>query len=319
MEYRRLGRSGLTVSALGLGCNNIGGRLSFDETQAVVDVALDAGITLFDTADIYGAPHGSSERDLGKALGKNRDNIVLATKFGMDMEGLNGPDFDARGSRRYIVTAVEASLRRLGTDRIDLLQMHQPDPVTPIEETLVALDDLVHAGKVQYIGSSNFAAWQVVEADWVSQSDDVSRFISAQNRYSLIDRSVEAELVPACAQYGVGLIPFFPLESGLLSGKYKRDSAPPPGSRLARDAYVRILRDAPWDAIEGLEAFALQRGVSILDVAIGGLLAQPCVDTVITGAMTPDQLRANVAAAEWDPTLEDLAEIDAITGPKDDA
>jgi aryl-alcohol dehydrogenase-like predicted oxidoreductase len=316
MQHSRLGRSGLTVSVIGLGCNNFGGRLERGGTQAVVDAALDAGVTLFDTADIYGSPHGASEEELGKALGARRDEVVLATKFGMDMEGANGNDFGARGSRRYIVTAVEASLRRLGTGHIDLLQMHEPDPVTPIEETLAALDDLIQAGKVRYVGSSNFAAWQVVEAEWVSRVDGVTRFISAQNRYSLIERSVEAELVPACEQYGVGLIPYFPLESGLLTGKYRRGVEAPAGTRLGRERFARVLPEAPWDAIEALQAFAVERGITMLDVALGGLLAQPAVSCVIVGAMEPEQVRANVTASAWEPTVEDLAQLDSITEPR---
>jgi aryl-alcohol dehydrogenase-like predicted oxidoreductase len=315
MRYRQLGRSGLTVSVVGLGCNNLGGRLDRSLTQGVIDAALEEGITLFDTADVYGVPRGSSEEELGKALGRRRDDVVVATKFGMDMDGANGPDFGVRGSRRYVVTAVEASLRRLGTDRIDLLQLHAPDSITPIEETLAALDDLVHAGKVRYLGNSNFAAWQVVEAEWVAKSAGHTRFISAQNRYSLIDRDVEAELVPACEQYGIGLIPFFPLESGLLTGKYHRGQTPTSGTRLSREQYARVLEEAPWDAIEALETFAAERGLSIVDVAIGGLAAQPAVASVIAGAMSPDQVRANVAAAAWEPTLEDLAVLDELTSP----
>jgi aryl-alcohol dehydrogenase-like predicted oxidoreductase len=318
MRYRRLGRSGLTVSVVGLGCNNLGGRLEREGTHGVVDAAVDAGITLFDTADIYGMPHGASEEELGKALRSRRDAVVVATKFGMDMEGANGPDFGARGSRRYVVRAVEASLRRLRTDHIDLLQMHEPDPVTPIEETLAALDDLVRAGKVRYVGSSNFAAWQVVEAEWVSRVDGVTRFISAQNRYSLLERSAEAELIPACEQYGIGLIPYFPLESGLLSGKYRRGQEAPRGSRLSRERYQRILSDAPWDTIEALTAYAADRDATILDVAIGGLIAQPGVASVIVGAMSGVQVKANVAAAAWEPTAADLAELDELTGPTPD-
>jgi aryl-alcohol dehydrogenase-like predicted oxidoreductase len=315
MHYRRLGRSGLTVSVIGLGCNNLGGRLEREGTQAVVDAAVEAGITLFDTADIYGMPHGASEDELGKTLRSRRDDVVIATKFGMDMEGSNGPDFGARGSRRYLVRAVEASLRRLRTDRIDLLQMHEPDPMTPIEETLAALDDLVRAGKVRYVGSSNFAAWQVVEAEWVARVDGVTRFVSAQNRYSLLARSAEVELVPACEQYGIGLIPFFPLESGLLSGKYHRGQEAPPGARLSRERYQRILRDAPWDLIEQLEKYAAERDLTLLDVAIGGLVAQPGVASVIVGAMTAAQVKANVAAAMWEPTQADLALLDELTEP----
>jgi aryl-alcohol dehydrogenase-like predicted oxidoreductase len=318
MRYRRLGRSGLTVSVVGLGCNNLGGRLEREGTHGVVDAAVDAGITLFDTADIYGMPHGASEEELGKALRSRRDAVVVATKFGMDMEGANGPDFGARGSRRYVVRAVEASLRRLRTDHIDLLQMHEPDPVTPIEETLAALDDLVRAGKIRYVGSSNFAAWQVVEAEWVSRVDGVTRFISAQNRYSLLERSAEAELIPACEQYGIGLIPYFPLESGLLSGKYRRGQEAPRGSRLSRERYQRILSDAPWDTIEALTAYAADRDATILDVAKGGLISQPGVASVIVGAMSGVQVKANVAAAAWEPTAADLAELDELTGPTPD-
>ncbi len=315
MRYRRLGRSGLTVSVIGLGCNNLGGRLPADGTQAVVDAALDVGITLFDTADIYGEPHGNSEVELAKALGARRSEVVLATKFGMDMEGGNGPDFGARGSRRYVITAVEASLRRLRTDHIDLLQMHEPDAHTPIEETLSALDALTQSGKVRYVGSSNFAGWQVVEAEYVARRDGVSRFVSAQNRYSLLSREPEAELIPACERYGVGLIPYFPLESGLLTGKYRRGEQAPEGSRLARERYARILREAPWDVIDSLEGFAAQAGRSMLEVAVGGLAAEPGVSSVIVGAMTGDQVRANAAAGEWIPSADDLAELRRISAP----
>ena len=315
MRYRRLGRSGLTVSVVGLGCNNLGGRLPAEGTQAVVDAALDVGITLFDTADVYGEPHGNSESELAKALGSRRSEIVLATKFGMDMSGANGPDFGARGSRRYVITAVEASLRRLGTEHIDLLQMHEPDPQTPIEETLSALDSLIRSGKVRYVGSSNFAAWQVVEAEYVARRDGLSRFISAQNRYSLLSREAEAELVPACERHGVGLIPYFPLESGLLTGKYHRGEDAPQGSRLARERYARILREAPWDVIESVAAFARGAGRSMLEVAVGGLAARPAVASVIVGAMTADQVRANAAAGAWEPSDEELAELDRLTAP----
>src|SRR4029453_3438537 len=226
-SHRRLGDSGLVVSVVGIGCNNFGRKLDADGTREVVDAALDAGITLFDTADIYGTPHGTSEELLGAALKGRRDEIVLATKFGMNMEGLNGNDFGARGSRRYIVRAVEASLRRLETDYIDLYQLHEPDPATPIEETLAALDDLVRSGKVRYIGHSNFSGWQAADAAWVAQTRHLPPFVSAQNRYSLLNRGVETELVPALERFGLGLLPFFPLEMGLLTGKYRRGDAPP--------------------------------------------------------------------------------------------
>ncbi|MEU8327959.1 aldo/keto reductase [Micromonospora sp. NPDC048839] len=313
MTYRRLGDSGLVVSVVGIGCNNFGRKLDLDGTRAVVDAALDAGITLFDTADIYGEPQGSSEELLGQALKGRRDDVVVATKFGMDMFGLNGPDFGARGSRRYIARAVEASLRRLGTDHIDLYQMHEPDPGTPIDETLAALDDLVRDGKVRYLGNSNFAGWQIADADWVASSNGRSRFISAQNHYSLLERSVETEIIPACDRFGLGMLPFFPLANGLLTGKYKRSGQPPAGSRLSGGGrYAERLAAADWDTIEAIEAYAAERGVSMLQVAIGGLAAQPAVTSVIAGATTPDQVRANAAAGTWEPSDEDLAALRAI-------
>ncbi|MFF4807528.1 aldo/keto reductase [Micromonospora chersina] len=313
MTYRRLGDSGLVVSVVGIGCNNFGRKLDLDGTRAVVDAALDAGINFFDTADIYGEPQGGSEELLGQALKGRRDDVVVATKFGMDMHGLNGPDHGARGARRYIARAVEASLRRLDTDHIDLYQMHEPDPGTPIDETLAALDDLVTAGKVRYLGNSNFAGWQIADADWVASSNGRSRFISAQNHYSLLERSVEAEVIPACERFGLGMLPFFPLANGLLTGKYKRDEAPPAGSRLAGGGrYAERLAAADWDTIEAIEAYAAERGVSMLQVAIGGLAARPAVTSVIAGATTPEQVRANAEAGTWQPTDEDLAALDAL-------
>ena len=312
MTYRRLGASGLVVSAVGLGCNNFGRMVDLDGTRAVVDAALDQGITLFDTADTYGRPHGSSEQLLGQALKGRRDDIVLATKFGMDMEGANGPDWGARGARRYVARAVEASLRRLDTDYIDLYQMHEPDPSTPIEETLSALDDLVRAGKVRYLGNSNFAGWQVADADWVARSNGLTPFISAQNEYSLLTRDVEAEVVPACERFGLGILPFFPLNSGLLTGKYRRGERPAEGTRLAQERYARVLENAPWDTIEALTAFAEERGRTLLDVAIAGLAARPAVASVIAGATTPEQVRTNAAAITWQPTADDKAALDAI-------
>ncbi|MGW9196361.1 aldo/keto reductase [Micromonospora chersina] len=313
MTYRRLGDSGLVVSVVGIGCNNFGRKLDLDGTRAVVDAALDAGINFFDTADIYGEPQGGSEELLGQALKGRRDDVVVATKFGMDMHGLNGPDHGARGARRYIARAVEASLRRLDTDHIDLYQMHEPDPGTPIDETLAALDDLVTAGKVRYLGNSNFAGWQIADADWVASSNGRSRFISAQNHYSLLQRSVEAEVIPACERFGLGMLPFFPLANGLLTGKYKRDEAPPAGSRLSGGGrYAERLAAADWDTIEAIEAYAAERGVSMLQVAIGGLAARPAVTSVIAGATTPEQVRANAEAGTWQPTDEDLAALDAL-------
>jgi aryl-alcohol dehydrogenase-like predicted oxidoreductase len=314
MRYRRLGTSGLTVSVVGIGCNNFGRKVDAAGTRAVVDAAIDHGITLFDTADVYGN-QGGSEEFLGAALKASgrRDDVLIATKFGGNMNGTNGPDWGARGSRRYIVRAVEASLRRLATHYIDLYQIHQPDALTPIEETLSALDDLIRAGKVRYVGSSNFAGWRAADAAWVARTAHLTPFVSAQNEYSLLNRAVEADLVPACERFGVGLLPYFPLASGLLTGKYRRDSPPPPGSRLAGDLWARRHADAPWDVIEQLERYARERSLSILDVAIGGLAAKPTVASVIAGATTPDQVRANATAGNWTPSPEDLAQLDAIT------
>ncbi|MGI8329097.1 aldo/keto reductase [Actinomadura scrupuli] len=316
MRYRPLGDSGLVVSVVGLGCNNLGRPGTRTESveggQAVVDAALDAGVTLFDVADIYGGSPGLSEEILGRCLSGHRDDVVLATKFGMDMRGANGPDFGARGSRRYIRRAVEASLRRLRTDHIDLYQYHQPDGVTPIEETLAALDELVREGKVRYLGSSNFAGWQVVEADYVARAGGGARFISAQNYYNLLHRGPEAELVPACEAYGVGILPFFPLENGLLTGKFRRDEAPRAGTRIG-DAKRDLHMSADWDTIEAIRDFATQHDVSMLDVSIGGLAAQPAVTSVIAGATSPDQIRANVQAGNWEPGADALEALAKIT------
>jgi len=314
MRFRRLGESGLPVSVVGLGCNNFGRRIDRDASLAVVQAALDHGITLFDTADTYGTPPGTSESLLGEALKRERDNIVVATKFGMDMSGSNGPDWDARGSRRYIQRAVEASLRRLDTEWIDLYQLHEPDLLTPIEETLAALTDLVTAGKVRYIGCSNFAGWRLTDASWTSSAGELARFISVQNEYSLLNREIEAEVVPACERFGVGILPYFPLAHGLLTGKYRRDERPAAGTRLANR--LEVYDHADWDAIEALTAYAAERGRSLLDVAIGGLAAQPCVSSVIAGATTPDQVRANVVAGSWEPSPTDLAVLDQIVPPR---
>jgi aryl-alcohol dehydrogenase-like predicted oxidoreductase len=310
MTYRQLGQSGLTVSSVGVGCNAFGSRIDGARTTSVVQAALDAGVTFFDTADIYGL--GASEELLGSALGDRRDEVVVATKFGMDMQGGNGPDWGVRGSRRYIRKAVEASLRRLGTDWIDLYQMHTPDPKTPVDETLAALHELVVEGKVRYIGSSNFSGWQVVDADWVASTSGYTHFVSAQNKYSLYDRSADRELVPACEHVGVDLLPFFPLEYGLLTGKYRRGQPAPEGTRLA--VQTHRLEAADFDRIEALEAFAAERSISILDVAIGGLAAQPYIGSVIAGVTSAEQVLANVKAAEWNPSDEDLDELDTLTG-----
>ncbi len=309
MHYDQLGPSGLTVSRVGLGCNAFGARIDAEQTQQVVEAALDEGVTLFDTADTYG--RGESERLLGRALGSRRADVIVATKFGMDMAGLNGPDWGVRGSRRYIRTAVEASLRRLGTDWIDLYQMHEPDPHTPVEETLATLAELVTEGKVRYIGSSNFAGWQVVEADWVARASEGPGFVSAQNKYSLYDRAADAELVPACEHLGVGLLPFFPLEFGLLTGKYRRGEDAPDGTRLATQP--QRLEQADFDRIEAIASYADDRSATMLEVAIGGLVAMPYVASVIAGATSADQVRLNVSAGAWTPTEEDLEDLDDLT------
>ncbi|MBR7741815.1 aldo/keto reductase [Phycicoccus sp. BSK3Z-2] len=308
MRHTPLGDSGLMVSAVGIGCNAFGSRIDADATQAVVDAAIEHGITLFDTADSYG--DGASEELLGRALGSRRDDVVLATKFGMGDH--DAEHHGAWGSRRYVRRAVEASLRRLGTDHIDLYQLHRPCPVTPVEETLAAMTDLVTEGKVRYIGSSNLSAWQVVDADWTARSSGLERFVSAQNEYSLYNRLAEDELVPACETVGVGLLPYFPLAYGLLTGKYRRGESAPEGTRLASPSQAQRLDGANWDRIEALQAFADERGVSMLTLAIGGLAAQPGVASVISGATRPEQVAGNVEAGSWEPSAEDLAALDAM-------
>ena len=316
---RRLGRSGLVVSTVGLGCNNLGRAGAATESQEgsdrVVAAAIDAGVTLFDVADTYGATPGLAEERLGRALGTRRAEVVVATKFGMDMRGVNGPDFGARGSRRYIRTAVEASLRRLGTDWIDLYQFHTPDPLTPIEETLSALDDLVREGKVRYVGHSNRSGWQIAEAELVARSVGVERFVSAQNHYNLTDRRAELEVLPAARAYGLGVLPYFPLANGLLTGKYAEGVAPE-GSRLSRTRQ-HLLEDAVSPALRAYSVFARERGVSEVTVAVGWLLAQEPVTSVIAGATSPEQVHANAASASWVPTPDDLAELDALFPPPD--
>ncbi|WP_138442893.1 aldo/keto reductase [Sinomonas susongensis] len=313
-DYRRLGRSGLTVSTVGLGCNNLGRANTPTETQegtdAVVHAAIDAGITLFDVADVYGKTPGLSEEMLGRALKGRRDDVVVATKFGMDMHGANGRDFGARGSRRYIKQAVEASLRRLDTDWIDLYQFHTPDPETPIEETLSALDDLIHEGKVRYIGHSNRAGWQVAEAEFAARIGGYTPFVSSQNHYNLLDRRAELEVTQAAEAYGLGVLPYFPLANGLLTGKYSRGVAPE-GSRLSHTRR-NLVHDADWDQLDRFSAFAEERGLTELQVAFSWLAAQPSVASVIAGATKPEQIRENAEAASWQPSAEDLAELDEI-------
>ncbi|MFJ2818560.1 aldo/keto reductase [Streptomyces sp. NPDC087294] len=309
MRYRTLGARGPVVSVVGVGGNNFGSRLDEEGTKAVVHAALDAGITLFDTADTYGGfgtgtgTRGDGERLLGAALKGHRDGVVLATKFGMEM----GPDADRhgpRGARRYIRHAVEASLHRLGTDRIDLYQYHEPDGTTPLDETVAALAALVDEGKVRYVGCSNLPAEQVSDA-----------FVSTQARYHLLDRSAEQDLIPACLRTGVGLLPYYPLANGLLSGKYRRGEQPPAGSRLTwRQGW---LTDAALDRVEALTGYAADRSLSLLQVAVGALAALPAVGSVICGAMTPGQVTANAAAADWIPDAADLTALDALVGPGD--
>jgi aryl-alcohol dehydrogenase-like predicted oxidoreductase len=304
MRYRRLGRSGLVVSEVGLGCNNFGRRLDVDATRAVVDAALDCGVTLFDTADIY----GESEAFLGQVLGDRRDDVVLATKFGMPLNGALGDDGGARGSRRYLRRAVERSLRRLRTDWIDLYQLHAPDPLTPIEETLAALTELVREGKVRYLGCSNVDAWQVADADWTARTGGTERFVSVQNEYSLIQRQIEAEVLPACEHFGVGVLPYFPLANGMLTGKYRRGERPEQGRLSGRPDY---LTDARFDLVEAVQRYAAERGLTLVDVAVGALLARPVIASVIAGATRPEQVRANVAAAMWRPSRDDVDSLDA--------
>jgi aryl-alcohol dehydrogenase-like predicted oxidoreductase len=309
---RTLGPSDIAVSTLGIGCNAFGTRIDQAQTTAVVDAAIEHGVTFFDTADVYGL--GQSEQLLGTALAGRRDQVVIATKFGMDMEGVNGQDDGRRGTAAYVRTAVEASLRRLGTDHIDLYQLHTPDPSTPLEETLGALTELVVEGKVRAIGSSNLQAWQAVDAAWISRTEGLESFVTAQNEYSLYNRTAEVELVPACLALGVGILPYFPLAYGLLTGKYTRGEAAPDGTRLA--AQASRLEGADWDRIEALEAFAAARDISILELAIGGLAAQPAVASVIAGVTRPEQVAANAEAVAWTPTADDLEELATVGRPE---
>ena len=305
MRTRRLGREGPEVSVVGLGCNNFGMRVDLEGTRAVVDAALDAGVTLIDTADIYGG-NGGSESFLGEVLEGRRERVVLATKFGGDM----GDGTEARGSRDYIRRALAGSLQRLRTDYIDLYQYHTPDHVTPFEETFGALDELVREGKVRYVGHSNLDAAQVDEIDALARERGWARPVSAQNRYSLLHRDAERELLPTCERLGIGVLPYFPLASGLLTGKYRRGQPRPEGTRLAtRD---EVFTDETFDRLEALEAVAEQRGVSLLSVAIGGLLGQPAIASVIAGATKPEQVRANAVAGDWEPSEDDLAAVNAL-------
>ena len=312
MRYRSLGRSGLVVSVAGLGCNNFGRRLDAGRTRAVVDAAIDAGITLLDTADSYG-PAGRSEEILGEVLVGRRDQVVLATKFGNQAADMGyGPAAGAKGGRRYIKIAVEKSLRRLRTDYIDLYQLHSPDPVTPIEETIAALDELVSEGKVRYIGHSNLSGWQIADAAHKAAASGRTPFISAQNHWSLLERGAQAEVVPAARHFGLGVLPYFPLANGLLTGKVRRGQLAAAGTRLAEPRRAGYVTDAKLDVVESLAAWGTERDVSLLEIAIGGLAAQPGCSSVIAGATTPEQVKANATAGEWVPGPQEVAEIDAI-------
>jgi aryl-alcohol dehydrogenase-like predicted oxidoreductase len=297
MRSRALGEGGPQVSVVGLGTNNFGARCDYEHSLAVIDAALDAGITLFDTADIYG--QGTSEDFIGRALEGRRDRVVLATKFGNPMEEHPA---DHRGSRDYIRWAVEGSLRRLRTDVIDVYQMHVPDEGTPIEETLAVLHELVQEGTVRHIGSSNFSAAQIEAADRVARKRGLTRFVAAQNHYSLVEREVEDEVLPVCERLRIGMLPYFPLASGLLTGKYTRGEEATEGRLAGRE-----IAEERWDRLERLQQFATERGVPLLSVAIGGLAAMPAVASVIAGATRPEQVHANVAAGGWEPSAEDLA------------
>ena len=302
MRTRFLGDGGPEVSIVGLGTNNFGRRCDYDQTVAVIDAALDAGVTLFDTADIYG--QGTSEEYIGRALEGRRDQVLIATKFGQEMD--ERPD-ERRGNPDYVQWAVEGSLRRLRTDVIDVYQMHVPDPATPIEETLGALNDLVHEGKVRWTGSSNFSADQIEAAEEVARGAGFHRFVSAQNEYSLVEPEAEVDVLPTCETLGIGFLPYFPLASGLLTGKYRRGEVASEGRLAGRE-----IAEERWDRVDALQAFADSRGASLLEVAVGGLLSMPAVTSVIAGATRPEQVRANVAAGSWEPSPEDLEELRAL-------
>jgi aryl-alcohol dehydrogenase-like predicted oxidoreductase len=301
MRTRALGDGGPEVSVVGLGTNNFGPRIDYEQSVVVLDAAFDAGVTLIDTADIYG--QGTSEDFIGRGLEGRRDRVLIATKFGMAKD--DAPDIP-RGSREYIHWSVEHSLQRLRTDVIDVYQMHQPDDLTPIEETLEALHELVQEGKVRFIGSSNFSADQIEEADRVARERGLTRFVSAQNQYSLVERGAEDEILPTCERLGLGMLPYFPLASGLLTAKYRRGEQATEGRLAGREIPAER-----WDRVEALQRFADERGVSLLEVAIGGLAAMPAIASVIAGATKPEQVRANVKAGEWVPSEADLAALRA--------
>ncbi len=305
MDHRTLGSTGMRVSVAGLGCNNFGMRIDQDASTAVVDAALEAGVNFFDTARMYGG--GKSEEFLGRALGDRRDNAIIATKFGMEHQVPgNG------GSRRYVISAVETSLRALGTDWIDLYQLHAPDASTPVEETLDALDTLVDQGKIRYYGCSNFSGWQIADADWTARDLGLQRFATVQNEWSLLSRGIETEVVPASQRFGLGILPYFPLASGLLTGKARRDVAPPEDSRLASSYFGSILTESNYAKVDALEAWGQEHGRSLTEVALSWLASQPVVSSVIAGATKPEQIAANAAATKVDLTVDEIAEIGAL-------
>ncbi len=309
MKYRRLGSSGLEVSEVGLGCNNFGRRWDYTRSELVIQAALDNGINFLDTADVYG--DGASESVLGRAIQGQRANVVLATKFAGAMG--DGPNTGGT-SRKYVIDALEASLRRLQTDYIDLYQIHGPDPSTPIEETLRTLDDLVSMGKVRYIGCSNFESWRVVEGLWTSRTEHLTRFVSCQPPYNILERAIEAELLPVCRRYGLGILPYYPLASGFLTGKYRPGESPPEGTRFNYFPNIaeRHLTDAKFSLLDGLRAFAEQRGHTTLQLAIAWLLANPQVSSVIAGASSREQIEQNVGSAEWMLSPDELTELDTL-------
>lgn len=312
MRQRNLGASGLRFSEVGLGCNNFGRVLDERGVRNLVHKALDLGVTLFDCADVYGG-RGAAELLLGGALGPRRKDVVVLSKFGKKMDDAGAL---MGGSRRYIISAVEASLKRLNTDWIDLYEMHDPDPLTPIEESLRALDDLVRQGKVRYLGCSHFGAWRFVEAQWTSRTNGLERFVACEDEYSLLTRGAEEDLVPAITAYGAGLLPYYPLASGMLTGKYRRGAPAPAGSRMARgdrDYAGRFMSARNFDLVEALSAFAERRGHTLLELALSWLRAKPYVGSLIAGATSPEQLDANVKAASWNLTQEDLDEVDRLT------
>jgi aryl-alcohol dehydrogenase-like predicted oxidoreductase len=311
VEQRNLGKSGLAVSLVGLGCNNFAGRIDFAATQAVVHRALDLGITLFDNADTYGGA-GAAEEYLGRILGPRRKDVVLATKFGRPMDAAGRLQGASRG---YIMDAVEASLKRLRTDYIDLYWQHIEDPRSPQEETMRAMDDLVRHGKVRYIACSTLLAWQVVEANWIAKSQGLASFIACQERYSLLEREYEPNMARMVEAHGLGLVPFSPLANGLLTGKYRRNREMPAGARLTTTQRMadRYLTERNWEIVERLAEFCEARGRSLLDLAMSWLASRPAVSSIIAGATRPEQLEQNIRAAEWTLTPEDLREVDRLT------